>query len=692
MSRVGAVQVQGAALYLAALVGVAVLLAAFAATHQAEETAADASRAAEQLSEVTRAGDALVGFIADAETGQRGFLLTGRDRYLEAYDRGREQAPIELARLRQLTAADLPQRERATRLEELTDAKLEELADTIRMRREAGLTAALEVVDSDRGKDLMDKLRATTAQLKSSADRAAEVQERRAQAASQRAGEVGRAAGALLLALLMVMVVLVAQRGRSVRARAAAESAREQLVTELAALATRDPLTGLPNRRLLEDRIEQALRRAGRDRTLLALFFVNLDRFTDVNDTHGHTIGDDLLVAVAARLGARLRESDTLASCGGDEFVVLCEGLLTNAEALTAAARLEQTLTAGSVVVGEHSFRVTASVGIAVADHDHVHGAPGKSLPATPAALLSAAGVAMHQAKADGGAQSRVYDPTVVRGCSDRHRLLCDLRQALEFDDGQLWVAYQPLVSLADEQVMGVEALLRWNHPTRGPVSPTQFIPLAEESRLILPLGERVLHQTCGQGAAWNRDRAVQGLDPLKMSVNVSAHQLLQPDFPATVRAALASSGLAPRHLALEITETVLVDGAHRAAAHLRELAALGVTLSLDDFGTGYSSLAYLRKFPIDLIKIDRSFVSGLGRNPADETIVRTIIGLAHNLERTVLAEGIETVEQARCLRAMGCDYGQGYHYGRPRPPGDPDAPAAIRRLCSNLARRRAGV
>ena len=672
MSQMSVARVQGAALYVSALVGVAVLLAAFVLLRHAEDTAVGADRAVERLNEVARAEDALLGFVIDAETGQRGFLLTGRDRYLEAYGRGRAQVPSELARLRQLTADDPAQHSRVARVEELTDAKLGELADTIRVRREAGLEAALEVVDSDLGKDLMDELRVVTAQLSSSAEESAEVQQRRAEAASQRASVVGRVAGALLLALLMVMVGLVFQRGRAVRAHTAVESAREQLVTELAALATRDPLTGLPNRRFLEDRIEEALRRAHRDQTLIALLFVNLDRFTEVNDTHGHTVGDELLVAVAARLAAQLGDSDTLASCGGDEFVVLCEGMSTDAEALAAAARLEQALTAGSVAAGGHLLRVSASVGIVIAGPEHLHGDPEQVLPATPAALLSAAGTAMQQAKADGGAQFRLYDPAAARGDSDRHQLLADLRKAVEDDDGQLWVAYQPLVSLDDGQVMGMEALLRWDHPSRGPVSPTQFIPLAEESRLIVPLGQRVLHRASLQAAAWNRDRAGRGLDPLKMSVNVSAHQLLQPGFPTTVRTALAIAGLPPGQLTLEITETVLVDGAHRAAVHLRELADLGVTLSLDDFGTGYSSLAYLRRFPIDLIKIDRSFVSGLGRSHADETIVRAIIGLAHNLERTVLAEGIETAEQAQRLRAMGCDYGQGYHYGRPLPPGGP--------------------
>ena len=355
MSQIGVARLQGAALYVAALIGVAVLLAAFVLMRHAEDSAAGADRAVERLNEVARAEDALLGFVTDAETGQRGFLLTGRERYLEAYDRGRGQVPPRLARLRQLTADDPVQRARVARVEELTDAKLAELADTIRVRREAGLEAALEVVDSDLGKDLMDELRVVTAQLRASAEESAEVQQQRAEAASQRAFVVGRVAGALLLALLVVMVGLVAQRGRAVRARTAAESARAQLVTEL---ATRDPLTGLPNRRFLEDRIEEALRRVHREQTLLALLFVNLDGFTAVNDTHGHAVGDELLVAVAARLAGQLSDSDTLASCGGDEFVVLCEGLSTDAEALAAAARLEQALTAGSVATGDQSFRV----------------------------------------------------------------------------------------------------------------------------------------------------------------------------------------------------------------------------------------------------------------------------------------------------------------------------------------------
>jgi EAL domain-containing protein (putative c-di-GMP-specific phosphodiesterase class I) len=301
-----------------------------------------------------------------------------------------------------------------------------------------------------------------------------------------------------------------------------------------------------------------------------------------------------------------------------------------------------------------------------VAAHDRIHGeAAPRAL--TAEALLNAADAAMYAAKDAGRAQRRHYDPTEARRRTDRDGLAADLGSALA--EGELWLAYQPLVALPGNEPVGVEALLRWDNPTRGPVPPETFIPVAEESGVIVPIGTFVLRQACAQVAAWNALRQHQGRPPLYASVNVSARQLLDPAFPELLEHARRDSGLPAELLTLEITESVLIDSVNGAADRLEQIAATGVRLALDDFGTGYSSLSYLRRFPVETIKIDRSFTAGLGHSDADEAIISAVVSLADRLGRRVLVEGIETPDQARHVARLGAHLGQGYLYGRPTTP-----------------------
>ena len=424
---------------------------------------------------------------------------------------------------------------------------------------------------------------------------------------------------------------------------------RREAEARLVYQAYHDPLTGLPNRALLLDRLGQALARAGRRGEPVALLFLDLDRFKRVNDGLGHAAGDRLLVAVGERLRACARAGDTVARLGGDEFTLLLEGLTDAAEAEAVAAAVAAALEAPVVLDGQ-PVAVTASIGVALAG-------PGG---AEPAGLLRDADVAMYRAKARGKARVEVFDAAMAAGARERVAFEADLRQAVE--RGELRLAYQPIVELATGRVVGAEALARWAHPARGVVLPDAFVPLAEETGLIVPLGRWVLAEACRQGRAW-QDRFPT---PPTVSVNLSPRQFQQPGLVEEVAAALRSTGLAPDRLQLEITEGAVMADADGAVATLRQLRGLGVRLAIDDFGTGYSSLGYLQRFPIDLLKVDRRFVAGLGRDAGDTAIVEAVVGLAHALRLRVVAEGVETVEQAGRLRELGCELGQGYHFGRP--------------------------
>jgi diguanylate cyclase (GGDEF)-like protein len=416
-----------------------------------------------------------------------------------------------------------------------------------------------------------------------------------------------------------------------------------------------DPTTGLPNRELLSDRIAHAL--AGHrpdDEACIGVILLDLDRFKVVNETLGHIAGDRLLMAVGQRLINSLRPGDTVARFGGDEFALVLDPVADTAEAHRIAERIEREL-GEPFPLNDRDWFITASIGIALAT-------PGRS---TPDELLREAEIAMVRAKSNAGQRHFLFEPSMSDQTLERLDLENDLRRAI--DREELRVHYQPIVSLVNGAVVGFEALVRWQHPSRGLVPPLAFIPMAEETGLIVPLGRWVLEAACRQAAIWNATHTGKGTPPLFVSVNLSARQFTQTDLVEDVRQTLARTGLGADALELEITESVLMDQSEAGIRALRDLRGLGVRLVLDDFGTGYSSLSYLKHLPLDTIKIDRTFVAGI-EETADRSIVDAVIALAHGLGIGVVAEGIETDEQADRLRELGCDLGQGYLFSRPVP------------------------
>src|SRR5256714_560071 len=413
--------------------------------------------------------------------------------------------------------------------------------------------------------------------------------------------------------------------------------------------AFHDALTGLPNRALFLDRLEHALARAHRQAGAVGVLFLDLDRFKLVNDSLGHAAGDLLLVAVAARLKGCLREEDSVARFGGDEFAILLGEVDEVSMTLRTAERIIQALDAPFHLDG-HDVVTATSIGIVTSTPQH-----------TPPDMLRDADVALYRAKNRGRGRYEVFDETMNAQALERLELEADLRGALE--RGEFTVYYQPKIALATGRVEGMEALGRWQHPRRGLVSPAAFIPLAEETGLIRPLGQWVLEEACRQTKRWHEQ--MRGLT-LVTSVNLSARQFQQPTLVEDVAAALRQSGVDPGCIQLEITESVAMEDAEAAVTTLQQLKALGIQLAIDDFGTGYSSLAYLKRFPVDELKIDRAFVSGLGRDSEDASIVNAVASLGHALNLSIVAEGIETIEEARQVHALGCEVGQGYYFAKP--------------------------
>jgi diguanylate cyclase (GGDEF)-like protein len=420
-----------------------------------------------------------------------------------------------------------------------------------------------------------------------------------------------------------------------------------------------DALTGLANRTLLVQRLEHAMLRCRRSEKMVAILFADLDRFKAVNDTYGHHVGDELLVAVGARLTGLLRPGDTLARLAGDEFVILCEDLDDAMQVEPLAARIGSALT-DPFALSTVAVRVSASVGIAFAGRgDNV-----------PEQVLQDADTAMYQVKRSGGARHGVVDLREQSIDTRRADLSRDLRDALA--RGQLRTEYQPIVAMADGQLTGVEALLRWSHPDLGMVGPETAVPLAEQTGLISEIGRWMLEQACLDRKGWAvRHQSQRRLD---VAVNVSAHQLMGPDFAGTVEGVLTGTGTAADLVTLEVTESVFLQDSARALIVLHSLKDLGVRLALDDFGTGYSSLSYLKQFPVDIVKIDQSFVADLGHDATSRHIVNAIVGLGHDLGMTIVAEGVESPTQYEEVLALGCDAYQGYYFSRPQPPEDLEA------------------
>jgi diguanylate cyclase (GGDEF)-like protein len=424
-------------------------------------------------------------------------------------------------------------------------------------------------------------------------------------------------------------------------------TARREAEEQLRHQAFHDPLTGLANRALFTDRVEHALVLGGRTGTGVAVLFLDLDDFKAINDSLGHVAGDRLLAAAGGRLRETLSPAYTVARLGGDEFAILVEDPNAPTAALDAAERLIAALETPFELEGREVF-VTASVGIALGGEADE--------------LLRSADVAMYRAKAGGKAQYVVYTPRMDEDLVGRLELVSDLRRARVEEDFVLH--YQPVVDLVTGAVHGVEALVRWQHPTRGLVSPGDFVPLAEETGRIVELGRWVLGEACRQAARWRGQ--LPGVRSLAVSVNVSTRQVRRSVLVDDVQAALAESGLPPEALVLELTESVLARRREELTAVLEEVAALGVRIALDDFGTGYSSLSLLQDLPVDSLKVDRSFVRDLDTSPRRAGFVRAIVDLADALGVTVIAEGVETEAQVAELRRLGCRVGQGFLFARP--------------------------
>ncbi|PUA30900.1 MAG: diguanylate cyclase [Cellvibrio sp. 79] len=437
--------------------------------------------------------------------------------------------------------------------------------------------------------------------------------------------------------------------GTDISERKLAENALREQQSRLNYMAFHDSLTSLPNRSLFYDRIYHGLARARRSDSKVALMLLDIDRFKIINDSLGHDAGDVLLKAIAMRLNEGVRDMDTVARLGGDEFVVVLEGIHDTEDVVFVANKLLSTLSRPLEISG-HTLTTTVSIGVSIFPEDG----------ADTDELLKNADIAMYKAKEAGKNNCQFYTKGMNATAVNYLLLENDLRRAVE--QQQLTLYYQPQVDLQTGEMMGVEALVRWQHPDRGLVSPAHFIPLAEETGLIVPIGEWVLREACRQQKAWLDVGKRVG----KVAVNLSPRQFRQKNFPGKVEAILKETGLEAKHLELEITESCAMEHAGETINQLNQLNQMGMFLAIDDFGTGYSSLAYLQRFPIQKLKIDRSFINDIHDDHNDAAIAKSIIGLAHNMQMRVVAEGVETEPQAEWLREMGCDQAQGFLYSKP--------------------------
>jgi diguanylate cyclase (GGDEF)-like protein len=459
---------------------------------------------------------------------------------------------------------------------------------------------------------------------------------------------------------LNIRMLRVLERERALRGASEREVAeRRKAEDQLQHQALHDTLTGLPNRTLLLDRVERALAHSRRDGSMVALLLADLDDFKVINDGLGHQAGDGVLLAVAERLLGAVRRSDTVsrpgtdtvARLGGDEFVVLCDSMTNERDALVVAERIAEVLQEPFAFGGEKIF-VSASIGVAPS---------AGNKDTTPESLLRDADAAMYRAKERGRARYEIFDDAMRSRVLGRLHQENQLRQAIDGDELRLY--YQPIVSLDNGRVHGVEALIRWEHPERGLLPPSEFVPLAEQSSLILALGHWVLREACEQVSRWNH-----AASELSVTVNVAARQLADRAFADTLAATIAEARIDPARLGIELTESSLLDEAASPVEALEAMREVGVQLILDDFGTGYSSLSYLQRLPLDMLKLDRSFVIPLGADRQEWNLVASVIDMAAALELTMVAEGVETAAQQAMLSTLSCPYAQGYHFAKPMP------------------------
>jgi len=429
-------------------------------------------------------------------------------------------------------------------------------------------------------------------------------------------------------------------------------SGRKKTEEQLIQNAFYDTLTGLPNRALFMDRLQMAFVHSKRNKDyLFAILFLDLDRFKNINDSFGHLIGDELLVLVAKRLRSHIRPDDTIARFGGDEFVVLLGNIKEVSDATKIADRINNVLTESFHLL-HHELYINVTIGIAISTHEYQQ----------PEEILRDADTAMYHAKLRGKACYLVFDKSMHVNALDRLELEIDLRHAIERKEFVLY--YQPIISLENRSIIGFEALVRWNHPQRGLLLPMQFIPLSEETGLIIPLSLWIIREACQQMRTWQQQFPADL--PLVVSVNISPKHFTHVNFVNHITNILDETKLNPEHLALEITETVMMDNTDHMIAVLSRLKDIGIKIHIDDFGTGYSSLSYLQRFPINILKIDRSFISRMSGNGKNAEIVQSIINMAHNMKMQVIAEGVEKVENLKTLENLKCEYAQGYFFSHP--------------------------
>jgi diguanylate cyclase (GGDEF)-like protein len=613
--------------------GFAILAVNALIAYQAIMSLREATRSVEDGLQVVELLRTVSSAVADSEAGQRSYIISEREEYLEDSGELLRVADRRLNDIRPLIGNDALDLEKIGSLQSSIAARTAEFEHALDLLKNGDRVAALKAISTEESRrnlddtyELFRQFRAKQGEL--FMQRTRQVQEHsRFSLATQ---YIATFFGLVFLALIYYLVY------REI-------TVRRQTEEKLKIVATHDPLTALPNRTLLHERLSHALARAQRHGRPLAVLLVDLDRFKHVNDTLGHEAGDTLLQVAARRIDNCLRETDTMARQGGDEFVVLMDELSDREPILRVSQRILDAMVEPFVIEGQE-IHVSASVGISVYPDD------GRT-------LLRNADIALYRAKGKGKNNYQFYSAQIDNYSRERLALETGLRRALERDE--LRLHYQPKVDLATGHICGMEALLRWQHPQMGPVAPDRFIPIAEESGLILPIGTWVLKTACMQNRAWQ----LQGMQRFPVAVNLSPRQFAEESLLDDIKSALADSGLEASDLELEITESMVMNDPEQAVNTLRRLKDLGIRVAIDDFGTGYSSLAYLKRFPIDSVKVDRSFVEDIPQDVDSMAIAQAIIAMAHGLRLKVVAEGVESEAQVSFLRGEGCDEIQGHYF-----------------------------
>jgi diguanylate cyclase (GGDEF)-like protein len=630
----------------------------------------ESGRWARHTNEVLTNIQSLLLAMESIKSSSREFVLTGKESDLDLYHANVLNEERDQEAIQHMTADNPIQQSRLPALKSLAAENIRDTETIISLRRTEGLAAAVAAIKSGRGQQATDEMQALVGKMQDEELRL------RALRRAETDRDQGRTRVILIVGTLLGVLIAGVAGWYALRDSARRNEAEAHLVEKVEELnrsneelvrlahaaqtmtqhithsAEHDALTGLPNRLMLNDRVGQAVAFAERHENQVAVISLDLDGFKHINNSLGHPIGDRLLQAVARRLVNCVRATDTVSREGGDEFAVLFSEIKQPEEVATKAGRLLQAV-AKPYSIEQHDLHITASIGISIYPDD----GPNAET------LIKNADTAMQQAKENGRQGYQFFRPAMNILAVERQSIEEHLRRALERQEFALH--YQPIISLRTGTIAGVEALIRWTHPIRGSVSPAQFIPVAEDCGLILPIGGWVLREACMQARAW----ADAGLPTMTMAVNVSAMQFEQESFLDDLFTLLDETGLDPGNLELELTERALMKRADLAASILSTLRGKGIRVAVDDFGTGYSSLSYLRKFPLDALKIDQSFVSQITTVPDETVIITAIISMSRSLNLQVIAEGVETEEQLNFLKAHQCDQAQGYYFSRPVPP-----------------------